>query len=164
MPRREFPETPLVGVGAIVLRDREVLLIRRGQEPMKGEWSIPGGMLELGETLQKAVCREVLEETGLEVQVLALIDVFDKIVIDEPGSAADPNVLGAGIQPRIRYHYVLVDFLCTPIGGNLSFASDVEDGCWVAKDRWNLGDRYRLAPAIVQVIEKAFQLAARMQR
>ena len=104
--RREYPEAPIVGVGAVVIDGAKVLLVRRGQEPLKGEWSLPGGALELGETLQQGVVREVLEETGLEVVPAGIVEVFDRITRDEATG-------------RIRYHYVLVDFVCRVAGGTL---------------------------------------------
>src|ERR1700757_1735689 len=96
--RREYPEAPLVGVGAVIIQENQVLLIQRGQEPLKGEWSLPGGALELGETLQQGIRREVLEETGLVVEPVAVVEVLDRISRDAEG--------------RVQYHYVLVDFLC----------------------------------------------------
>ncbi len=140
--RREFPELPLVGVGAVILDDNRVLLVRRGQEPMKGEWSIPGGALELGETLEAAVRRETLEETGLEVETLGIVEVLDKIVSE---------------NGRTRYHYVLIDFLCSVQGGILRAGSDAEDVRWVRHDELNSHGIYRLAPATIKVIEKAWK-------
>jgi 8-oxo-dGTP diphosphatase len=141
--RRKYPEAPIVGVGAVVIDGAKVLLVRRGHEPLKGEWSLPGGALELGETLQQGVVREVLEETGLEVVPDGIVEVFDRIVQDD----------GSG---RVRYHYVLVDFVChvtrgTPLGG-----SDAREARWVARDELREPGEYRLAPFTVKVIEKAF--------
>jgi len=142
--RREFPEVPVVGVGAVVLDGNRVLLVQRGQEPMKGEWSIPGGALELGETLEAAVRREVLEETGLEVETEATVEVLDKIVLE---------------SGRILYHYVLIDFLCRVQGGALKAGSDADNVRWVGHEELNSHSIYRLAPATVAVIEKAFRMA-----
>ena len=114
--QREYPSSPLVGVGAVVIRDRRVLLVKRGQAPLRGEWSIPGGRLELGETVRQAVCREVLEETGLTVEVIDLLGVFDRIVPDD--------------AERVRYHYILVDFLCRVISGTMQPGSDAGDARW----------------------------------
>lgn len=113
---REYPDLPLVGVGAVIVHDSRVLLVKRGQAPLQGEWSIPGGRLELGETVREAVCREVLEETGLTVETSQLLGTFDRIVRDDDG--------------RIRYHYILIDFLCHVVSGDLRPASDAEDARW----------------------------------
>ena len=145
MARREFPEVPVVGVGAVILDGNRVLLVRRGQEPMKGEWSIPGGALELGETLEAAIRREVLEETGLEIETRAVVEVLDKVVVE---------------NGRVRYHYVLIDFLSRVLGGSLKAGSDAEDARWVRHEELNSHGIYRLAPATVAVIEKAFGMAA----
>jgi 8-oxo-dGTP diphosphatase len=142
--RREFPESPVVGVGAVILDGNRVLLVLRGQEPMKGEWSIPGGALELGETLEAAVLREVLEETGLEVETQAIVEVLDKVFIE---------------NGRVRYHYVLIDFLCTVQGGALKPGSDADDVRWVWHEELNSQGNYGVAPPTVAVIEKAFGVA-----
>jgi 8-oxo-dGTP diphosphatase len=113
---REYPDCPLVGVGAVVVYDSRVLLVKRGQAPLQGEWSIPGGKLELGETVRQALCREVLEETGLTVEAADLLGVFDRVVPDETG--------------RVRYHYILIDFLCRVLSGTLQPGSDADDACW----------------------------------
>src|SRR5215475_12276846 len=106
---REYPDKPVVGIGGVVIENGRALLIRRGTEPLIGQWSIPGGTLELGESLQAGVARELLEETGLEVRVLDLIEVFDRIFpADQTGSAS---------TSRPRYHYVIVDYLCEHISG-----------------------------------------------
>ncbi len=141
--RREFPEAPIVGVGAVVIDGQKVLLIRRGQQPLKGEWSLPGGALELGETLQQGVVREVEEETGLEVVPVGMVEVFDRITRDEASG-------------QVRYHYVLVDFLCHVVGGLLCGASDAEEARWV--NRSELVSKYRLRAFTCEVIEKAFRL------
>lgn len=114
---RRYPERPLVGVGAVVLQDGRVLLVERGQPPQQGQWSLPGGLLELGERLEEAVRREVREETGLEVEVLSLAGVFERIVPDEAGST--------------EFHYVLLDYFCRVAGGCLQPASDVRRAAWV---------------------------------
>jgi 8-oxo-dGTP diphosphatase len=141
--RREYPEAPIVGVGAVVIDGTKVLLVRRGQEPLKGEWSLPGGALELGETLQQGVVREVLEETGLIVVPGGIIEILDRITPDEASG-------------RIRYHYVLIDFVCHVTGGALCSASDAEEVRWVERDQLQNG--FRLAPVTMVVIEKAFRL------
>src|SRR6202790_4921725 len=104
---REYPQRPMVGVGGVIIVQGRALLIRRGSEPLLGEWSIPGGMLELGETLEEGVARELLEETGLTVRVIELIEVFDRIVYTADGEGAGDDNLG-----RPRFHYVIVDYLC----------------------------------------------------
>lgn len=117
--QREYPQQPLVGVGAIIIEDRRVLLIKRAKAPLLGEWSIPGGMLELGETIRQGAEREALEETGLEVRATDLLGVFDRIVPDD--------------NERTLYHYVLIDFLCRKISGNLRAAGDAAEACWYTK-------------------------------
>ena len=114
--KREYPNSPLVGVGAVVVHDDRVLLIKRGRSPMQGEWSIPGGKLELGETLRHAVRREVQEETNLQIEAGDLLGVFDRITADPSG--------------EIAYHYVLVDFLCRVNAGALQAGSDAEAARW----------------------------------
>jgi 8-oxo-dGTP diphosphatase len=142
--RREFPEAPIIGVGAVVIDATKVLLVRRGQEPLKGEWSLPGGALELGETLQQGVVREVLEETGLIVVPGGIIEILDRIIQDEASQ-------------RVRYHYVLIDFVCQVTGGTLCSASDAEDVRWVEHGQLRTG--YQLAPATLAVIDKAFRVS-----
>ena len=138
---REYPERPIVGVGAVVLDGDRVLLVRRGNEPLKGQWSLPGGAVEVGETLEAAVAREVLEETGLMVDVGPMIDVLDRIRADSDG--------------RTRYHFVLIDYLCRPTGGTLCCATDAADATWSAVD--DLA-RFALAEATLKMIEKAIEL------
>ena len=121
--KREYPESPLVGVGAVIVdghhNDNRVLLIRRGQAPLLGEWSLPGGVLECGETLREAVAREAREETGLAVETGELLGVYERLIRDDEG--------------RVRYHYVLIDFLCRPTGGELRAASDAADVRWFTR-------------------------------
>ena len=115
---REYPEKPIVGVGGVVIEDGRALLIRRGNEPLMGQWSIPGGTLELGETLAEGTVRELKEETGLEVRVLELIEVFERINF---GHGADENpgpLLRKSKRPR--FHFVIVDYLCERISGKRS--------------------------------------------
>jgi len=122
--KREYPESPLVGVGAVIVDDhfddRRVLLIRRGQAPLLGEWSLPGGVLECGETLREAVTREAREETGLIIETLDMLGVYERVIRDDEG--------------RARYHYVLLDFLCRAVGGDLKAASDAADVRWFTRD------------------------------
>src|ERR1700737_5171753 len=115
---REYPDRPIVGVGGVVIENGRALLIRRGSEPLLGEWSIPGGSLELGETLEEGVARELLEETGLEVRVLELIEVFDRIYVESTAGAAEE-------KRGPRFHYVIVDYLCERLSGAPRAASDV---------------------------------------
>ncbi|MDT7815259.1 MAG: 8-oxo-dGTP diphosphatase [Acidobacteriaceae bacterium] len=146
--RREYPEAPIVGVGAVVIDGTKVLLVRRGQEPLKGVWSLPGGALELVETLQLGVVREVLEETGLIVAPGGIIEILDRIILDR---TTQDEASG-----RVRYHYVLIDFVCHVTGGALGPATDAEEVRWVERDQLQNG--FRLAPVTVAVIEKAFRL------
>src|SRR5438046_6265744 len=114
--KREYPEQPLVGVGAIIVDAGRIALVERGHPPLLGEWSIPGGMLELGETLRQGAEREALEETGLVVRATDLLGVFDRIVPDE--------------TKRTLYHYVLIDFLCQKMSGDVLAAGDAADARW----------------------------------
>jgi 8-oxo-dGTP diphosphatase len=115
--KRDYPDMPIVGVGAVVVREGRALVVRRATEPLKGEWSIPGGVLELGEKLREGVAREVLEETGLEVEAGEVLEVFDSIIADPDG--------------KTQYHYVLIDFLCRVKEGELKAGSDVSEAKWV---------------------------------
>jgi 8-oxo-dGTP diphosphatase len=142
MMRREYPDAPIVGVGAILIEDNRVLLIRRGQEPLKGEWSLPGGVVELGESLEEAIRREVREETCLEVKPVGIIEAFSSILRDDQGV--------------VRFHYVIVDFLCRRLSGESQCGSDATDLRWVAREELNSHSVYRVAPPTVAVIEKAF--------
>jgi ADP-ribose pyrophosphatase YjhB (NUDIX family) len=153
----------MVGVGAVVLDGNRVLLVRRGQEPLKGEWSIPGGVLELGETLEEGIRREVAEETGLEVKVLGIVEVLDKIVFEAGGSNQRVETAqdAARIEwRRVQYHYVLVDFLCRPAGGVLKCGTDAADARWVSREELNSHGIYKLAPATAAVIERGFAMRA----
>ena len=143
--RREFPEAPIVGVGAVVIDGTKVLLVRRANEPLKGEWSLPGGALEVGETLQQGVVREVLEETGVTVAPAGIVEILDRIVRDEESG-------------RVRYHYVLIDFVCRVTGGSPRVGSDADEVRWV--DRAVLNE-FAVAPVTVRVIEKAFGVESR---
>jgi 8-oxo-dGTP diphosphatase len=129
---------PVVGVGAIVVDGMRVLLVRRAFEPLKGQWSLPGGKVELGETLEAATRREVREETGLEIEVGPIVEVLDRID-RAPGGA-------------VLHHFVLVDFTCRPLGGTVCCASDAAEARWVRIDE--LAD-YAVAPVTIRVIEKA---------
>jgi 8-oxo-dGTP diphosphatase len=149
LAQREFPTNPLVGVGAVVVDDRGcVLLVKRGTEPMKGHWSLPGGLLELGETLIAGVKREVLEETGLIVQPEAIVEVVDRIYRD-----SDSN------ESQVRYHYVVVDYWCRVIRGEIQPSSDALEVAWVSRAEWKDTNFYSLESITVQVIEKGWQMA-----
>jgi 8-oxo-dGTP diphosphatase len=114
--KREYPDSPLVGVGAIIIEHDRVLLVKRGHPPLAGEWSIPGGVLELGETLRQAAIREAMEETGLKVEPRVLLGVYDRVLRDLDG--------------RTLYHYVLIDFLCRRISGEPRAAGDADEVRW----------------------------------
>jgi 8-oxo-dGTP diphosphatase len=122
--KREYPKSPLVGVGAVIVEhhrdDNRVLLIRRGQPPLLGEWSLPGGVLECGETLREAVVREAREETGLLVETGEMLGVYERMIRDD--------------EKRVRYHYVLIDFLCSAVSGDLKAGSDAADVRWFTRD------------------------------
>lgn len=135
---REYPPVPLVGVGALVVGDGRVLLIRRGTEPSKGQWSIPGGLVEVGESLRDAVIREALEETGLLVQPEVLVELLERIFHDDHG--------------RIRYHYVVADYRCRVVGGRLTAGSDALEAAWFGRNEL---DSLELAPVTMSVILKA---------
>ena len=147
-PGREYPSSPVAGVAAVVLRNDEILLIRRGREPMLGAWSLPGGALELGETSAEGAAREVFEETGLHVRPAAVITSIDRIHRDETG--------------RVQYHYVLVEWLCfaedkpEPTPGD-----DAAEARWVHRDQ--LAD-YNLGESTRSVIHQALRLAETIQR
>ena len=140
--RREYPERPIVGVGAVIVRDGRVVIVRRRYEPLAGRWSLPGGTLELGETLEAGVTREMQEETGLDVEVGPVIEVFDRILLDD--------------TRRVQYHFVLVDYLCWPVGGELRAGSDVDDAMFVGPG--DLGP-YDLTVKARAVIDRALELA-----
>src|SRR5574337_1450666 len=116
--KRDYPERPLIGVGAVIVAEGRVVVVRRGHEPLKGEWSIPGGVLEIGETLRAGAAREALEETGLVVEAGEVLEVLDRIVRDKEG--------------RIQFHYVLIDFLCRVTGGELRAGEDADEARWLS--------------------------------
>ena len=135
--RREYPDLPLVGVGALVMEDDKVLLVKRQTEPGKGLWSIPGGLVELGETILEAAKREVKEETSLDIEIRELIGVFDSMTYDDAG--------------RLRFHYVLIDYLARPKGGSLKGNAEVADVRWV-----NVGELggYELTKVLGKLLRK----------
>jgi 8-oxo-dGTP diphosphatase len=139
--KREYPDHPIVGVGAIIIKGEEVMLARRGKEPGYGEWSIPGGVVKLGETLEEAVIREVSEEANLEVRVEEMVEVLERIFRDPQG--------------KVQYHYVLVDFLCEHLSGEANPASDALEIQWVPESKI---PRQPLPGRTKRVIQKAFEM------
>ena len=142
--QREFPLTPLVGVGAVVVDKGRVLVVRRGREPLKGRWSLPGGLLEVGEPLTAGVVREISEETSLTVEPVELIELLDRIYRE---------------GERVRYHYVIADYLCRVVSGQLKAASDADAVRWVERAEWNSLSALELDPITVRVIEAGWQRA-----
>jgi len=142
--RRRYPKHPLLGVGALIFtragRRGPILLVERGGKPLKGYWSLPGGLVEPGEQLEDAVRREVKEETGLEIQPMRLFEIFLRIMRDEQG--------------RVEYHYVLADYVCKVVGGNLRAGDDVSRAQWARRSEL---ERYRLTEGTLEVIERAFE-------
>jgi ADP-ribose pyrophosphatase YjhB (NUDIX family) len=143
--KRDYPEHPIVGVGAVIIEGSRVLLVRRDTEPLRGEWSVPGGMLELGEKLRDGVRREALEETGVTVEPGEVLDVFDSIFTDGLG--------------KTQYHYVLVDYLCRPISGEAQAGSDVSEVRWVSLEAL---PAMGLRESIEQVVRKGLERRGRM--
>ena len=141
LPPRKYPPRPVVGIGAVIVHEDRVVLIKRKYEPLAGQWSLPGGTLELGESLEAGVAREIHEETGLDVEVGPVVEVFDRILLDAQG--------------RVQYHFVLVDYLCRPLGGQLQAGSDVDDAVWVAS-----GDvvGYQITAKATSIIERALSM------
>jgi len=135
---RRYPPAPLVGVAGVVMEGKRILLIRRGKSPGKGQWNLPGGLVEVGESLKEAVAREVEEETGLKVSVGDLVAVGDRIIRDAEG--------------RVAYHYVLLDYLCRVEGGTLAPGTDASDARWVTADQLR---KVPLSKPVRRIIEKA---------
>jgi 8-oxo-dGTP diphosphatase len=152
---REFPEKPIVGVGGVVIEGGRALLIRRGNEPLIGRWSIPGGTLELGETLAEGTERELKEETSLVVRVLELIEVFERINF---GRGADETWTTMEERRRPRFHFVIADYLCERVSGEPVAGGDVTDVAWAGEAEL---ERFSLTPTATRVIRKAFSLARR---
>ena len=140
--KRDYPEHPIIGVGTVIVRGDKALLVRRATEPLKDEWSVPGGVLELGEKLRVGAAREALEETGLTVEVGEVLDVFDSIFFDAAG--------------RTQYHFVLIDFLCRPIAGEATASSDVSDVRWVKEAELTA---LNLRESIAEVVRKGLASA-----
>jgi 8-oxo-dGTP diphosphatase len=137
--QREFPEVPLVGVGAIIIEDSRVLLVKRAHPPLQAQWSIPGGVLEVGELVREAAVREAREETGLVVEPGDLLGVYDRVL--------------RNAEKRVQYHYVLIDFLCRRVGGELAASSDAAEVRWFARDEL---PPLNLAEDTQDVIRKGF--------
>ena len=140
--QREYPDRPIVGVGAVIIENGRVLLVKRARPPLLGRWSLPGGVVELGETLRAATEREALEETGLVVQAEDVLEVLDRIVPGENG--------------RTQYHYVLVDFLCRKTGGELRAGGDAADVAWGG---WEELGKFGLEEPALSVIKKGFEFS-----
>jgi len=137
--QREFPEVPLVGIGAIIIEDSRVVLVKRLHPPLQAQWSIPGGVLEVGELVREAAIREAREETGLTVEPGELLGVYDRVL--------------RNIEERVQYHYVLIDFLCRRIAGDLAAASDAAEVRWFTREEL---PALRLAEDTLDVIRKGF--------
>lgn len=137
--KREYPDRPIVGVGAVIIDSGSVLLVKRGSPPLLGQWSLPGGVVELGETLRSAAEREAREETGLVVKAGEVLEVLDRIIPGEGG--------------RAQYHYVLIDFLCRTTGGDLLVGGDAADVAWASE---NDLEKFNLERPALQVIQKGF--------
>ena len=148
---REYPDRPVVGVGGVVIENGRALLIKRGSEPLLGQWSIPGGTLEIGESLQEGVARELLEETGLVVEVQDMIEVFDRIFTEHgPKEPAD--------TARPKYHFVIVDYLCERRGGEAKAGSDVTDIAYAAEEEL---ESFHLTSTAERVLRRAFAMHRR---
>ena len=144
--KRSYPTRPLVGVGAVIKKGRRVVIVRRSSPPLKDQWSIPGGLVEVGETLRQAVAREAREETGLTVKVGKLLGVFERIL--------------PGARGRTRYHFVLLDYLCRPVRGKLRAGSDAARARWVSASELN---RLPLAESAKQVIRRALPKKSKVE-
>jgi 8-oxo-dGTP diphosphatase len=137
--QREFPEVPLIGVGAIIIEGPRVVLVKRAHPPLQDKWSIPGGVLEVGELVREAAVREAREETGLVVETMELLGVYDRVLRDP--------------EQRVQYHYVLIDFLCRRVAGDLLAASDAAEVRWFTREEL---PGMMLAEDTMDVIGKGF--------
>ena len=140
--KRDYPDRPLIGVGAVIVENDRAVIVRRAHEPLKDEWSIPGGVLEVGEALRSGAAREALEETGLVVEPGEVIEVLDRIVRDVSG--------------RIQFHYVLIDFLCRRVSGELRAGGDASEVRWISRGEL---DSFPIADSASVVIRKALEVA-----
>jgi ADP-ribose pyrophosphatase YjhB (NUDIX family) len=145
MSSRQYPDRPILGVGALIFRDDSILLVERGKEPLKGYWSLPGGVVEVGEMLEEAIRREVREETNLEIEIVGVLEIFERIMRDGEG--------------RPEYHYVLIDYLCRAKEGPATPASDAARLVWATRGEL---PGYKLTEGTLPVIHKAFDAAARI--
>lgn len=152
MHTREFPELPMIGVGGVVIDGDRALLVRRGTQPALGEWTIPGGLLEVGETLTEGVAREIREETGLTVRVTDLIEALERIFTD----SGEITGAAASIRAKPRYHYVILDYLCERIAGEPTIGEEITDLALVAEEELQ---QYHLTPEATRVLHKAFAMA-----
>lgn len=146
---REYPDRPVVGVGGVIVDRGRTVLIRRGTEPLLGQWSIPGGTMEVGETIEEAVRRELREETGLEVRVLELIELFDRIYMENGASPTRDN-------RKPLYHYVIADYLCELVGGEPRAGSDVTDLAFAKEDEL---PKFHLTEKATSILKKAFAMS-----
>ena len=135
---RDYPDRPLLGVGAIIVQNERILLARRANPPLQDEWSIPGGLVETGETIQEALVREAREETGLEIEPVKLVEVFERILRDK--------------EARVQYHFVLINYLCRVVSGEAQASSDVSDVVWVAAHKL---ESYSVAEETCRVVRRA---------
>ena len=137
---RRYPKHPLPGVGALIFRRKSILLVQRARNPLKGYWSLPGGLIETGEPIEAALQREVLEETGLIVRPKKMFEIFERIILDAEG--------------RAEYHYILHDYVCTVVGGKLEAGDDAGRVAWVPRDKLRT---LQLTEGTLEVIERAFR-------
>jgi ADP-ribose pyrophosphatase YjhB (NUDIX family) len=152
MNRHDFPASPIVGVGAVIVEDGKAIIIKRANDPYKGQWSIPGGRVELGEPLADAVRREMREETGLDIEVGPVIEVFERIQWDD-GFTRAPDAA----PRRVRYHFVIIDYLCRSTGGVLRAGDDADDAVWVTSEEL---ERYDIRESARAVIRTGLAMAA----
>jgi ADP-ribose pyrophosphatase len=137
LSRRQYPKHPIVGVGVLICKEDRYLLIKRAAEPDAGLWSIPGGLVEVGERIEEAALREAEEETGLKVELIERIGVVDKIIKDLTG--------------ELKYHFIIIDYLAKPISGTLKAMDDALDAIWVEKKEFK---NYSLTPSLVELLEE----------